>query len=290
MAAPNNQQVGVDFLLLVAGIVLEGQQGGTLDRPTNLVDVTDKLSGRYQESVAGQREWSLSFDGNFVDSSGTRQTGAGAKLEIATGTDVDGNTTYEALSARTSLSLGLSMDVIDISSADSAPWRAIKPGTRSWTISVDAGYIDPAGSNGAALKAFLDAKAAGEAADIRLTVPSGGTFTGLALVENVPIEVPRDGKASTTLDLTGTGTLTNGLTAGRSGLDALLTAYFSDPAGTVQALMEVRDASDTAITGATKHSGTAYLTELSIDLPFDDRAALSGTLDGTGPLADAAQA
>ena len=288
MPAPNSQQVGVDFLLLVAGIVLEGQQGGTLDRPTNLVDVTSKTSGRYQESVAAQREWSLSFDGNFIDPNGNDQTGAGAKLEIQTGTTA--SPAWEALAARTSLSLGLSMDVIDISSADSAPWRAIKPGTRSWTISADMGYIDPEGSNGAALKAFLDAKAAGEPADIRLTVPSGGTFTGLVNVENAPLEVPRDGKASTTLDLTGTGTLTNGLTAGRSGLDALLTAYFSDPAGTVQALMEVRDASDTAIVGATKHEGTAYLTDLSIDLPFDDRAALSGTLDGTGPLADAAQA
>jgi len=289
--APSQQQVGVDFLIRALGTILEGQETASLSRPTNQIDVTHKRTGRYQKNIDGIREWEMSYEGVLIGPNGEELSGEGTKLEVVTGTDSNGNPTYEALSASTSYSLELAMETIDRTSNDSGRWRELLPGMRSWSISAEAGYIDPASSAAAAYKAFIDAKAAGEQADVRLTLPTGATFTGLVGVADAPLEMPRDDRVTKSLDLTGSGLLSRDTSSTLdAGLDALIGAYSSDPPSTVDLAMMVQDATGTNISGATQHSGTAYISELSAELPYDGRATFSGTFPGDGPLATSTQA
>lgn len=291
MAAPSQQQVGVDFLIRALGTILEGQETANLSRPTNQIDVTHKRTGRYQKNVDGIREWEMSYEGVLIGPDGEELSGEGTTLEVVTGTDADGNPVYEALSASTSYSLELAMEIIDRTSNDSGRWRELLPGMRSWSISAEAGYIDPASSAAAAYEAFIDAQAAGEQADVRLTLPTGATFTGLVGVADAPLEMPRDDRVTKSLDLTGSGMLSHETSSTLdAGLDALIGAYSSDPPSTVDLAMMVQDAGGTNISGATRHSGTAYISELSMELPYDDRATVSGTFPGDGPLATDTQA
>lgn len=66
-----NKVAGVDVLVSVdvAGVptVIGGQSGATLNRDTNLVDVTSKDAGQWSESVAGVRSWGVECEGFLVE-------------------------------------------------------------------------------------------------------------------------------------------------------------------------------------------------------------------------------
>lgn len=65
-----NKLAGVDVLLKVdvAGVqtVVGGQSGATLNRKTNLIEVTSKDANGWAESVAGIKNWSVDCDGFMV--------------------------------------------------------------------------------------------------------------------------------------------------------------------------------------------------------------------------------
>lgn len=57
---------GVDVLLKIGNNVLGGQRGATLNRSTNTIDITTKLSDEWSEKKAGIKEWSVDCDGLVV--------------------------------------------------------------------------------------------------------------------------------------------------------------------------------------------------------------------------------
>lgn len=67
-----NKIAGVDVLLEVMvgseSTVIGGQSGATLNRGTNIIEVTSKDAGGWEESVAGVRNWSIDCDGFLVES------------------------------------------------------------------------------------------------------------------------------------------------------------------------------------------------------------------------------
>lgn len=67
-----NKIAGVDVLLEVMveneAVVIGGQSGATLNRGTNIIEVTSKDAGGWEESVAGVRNWSIDCDGFLVES------------------------------------------------------------------------------------------------------------------------------------------------------------------------------------------------------------------------------
>jgi TP901-1 family phage major tail protein len=66
-----NKVAGVDVLVSVmdAGVpkVIGGQSGATLNRSTNLIEVTSKDANGWAESVAGVRSWSVECEGFIVE-------------------------------------------------------------------------------------------------------------------------------------------------------------------------------------------------------------------------------
>jgi TP901-1 family phage major tail protein len=66
-----NKIAGVDVLVSVmdAGVpkVIGGQSGATLNRSTNLIEVTSKDANGWAESVAGVRSWSVECEGFIVE-------------------------------------------------------------------------------------------------------------------------------------------------------------------------------------------------------------------------------
>ncbi|MDK0636892.1 phage major tail protein, TP901-1 family [Clostridium perfringens] len=58
---------GVDVLLKIkkneSFIAVGGQKGATLNRSAETIDVSDKTSGGWKESIMGLKEWSLDCDG-----------------------------------------------------------------------------------------------------------------------------------------------------------------------------------------------------------------------------------
>lgn len=46
--------------------VLAGQRGATLNRSSEVIDVTNKVSNGWKESISAVKEWSIDCDGIFV--------------------------------------------------------------------------------------------------------------------------------------------------------------------------------------------------------------------------------
>ncbi|MFD9628677.1 phage tail tube protein [Peribacillus muralis] len=69
--AVGNKIAGVDVLLeaMIAGqaVVIGGQSGATLNRGTNIIEVTSKDSEGWEESVAGIKNWGIDCDGFLVE-------------------------------------------------------------------------------------------------------------------------------------------------------------------------------------------------------------------------------
>lgn len=64
--------------------ILAGQRGATLNRSSEVVDVTNKVSGGWKENLAGAKEWSLECNGVFVADDASL-----AKLEEAFNTSAE---------------------------------------------------------------------------------------------------------------------------------------------------------------------------------------------------------
>lgn len=63
---------GLDILLQVEStdgeyVDLGGQRGATLNRSAETIDVTNKVSGGWKQSITGFKEWSLDCDGIYIE-------------------------------------------------------------------------------------------------------------------------------------------------------------------------------------------------------------------------------
>lgn len=281
MAAPTTEQVGIDFLLKVDTTLIGGATDATYSRSTSNPEVTNKDSGRYAEHLATTKEASIDFNGGFLESG--QQTGQGVTVEVST----DDGSTYEALSGVTNVSIGFALALIDRTDADSNRWRELLPGTRSSTLSVDMHYIDPESET--ALDTVLTQHDAGSVITVKVTL---GNFIYEAdfLVDSDSLSTPVNDAAGTSLSLTRTDTdptITDD--SNDTGLQALFGAIEAEPPNSLTALIEVQDAAGAAISGATSREGEFYPESLTIDIPFDGEATVSGTLQNDGAVTRSAQ-
>lgn len=275
MPAPTIVQVGLDFLYKFGGTAIGGRRGGALRLTQETIDTTSASSGRWRSLLGNTRAWDLSLDGLFLEgASPAAISGYGGALGV-----YDDVSAYDDLPALRSLSFSLSMETIETTNQDSSKARSILPSTRSMTISAEADYIDPAGASGTALDALLDAYEAGTAKQVKVSWGGEGSqIVASVFVTSFEVSHPHDGKAVVSLTLEVSGEPTDTFTNVDTGLNALLSAFFSATPGTVAGIAE------TATSGATKLSGTAYPTALEISIPFDDAVSVTGTLTGTGAL------
>lgn len=116
--------------------------------------------------------------------------------------------------------------------------------------------------------------------DGEYTVASDATYDGTTNTI-IPVE-------ENVADATGDGSIITSYAD--AGLDALMDAFFSDPPSSLSALIERQDDAGSTVTGGTKQSGTCYLTDFTLNLPFAEDLTADLTLTGDGALTRSTQA
>lgn len=67
MAGTNtNAKRGLDIIISIDNNVLGGQRGATLNRSSELIDITNKVNDGWVESLTSVKSWSIDCDGIFV--------------------------------------------------------------------------------------------------------------------------------------------------------------------------------------------------------------------------------
>ena len=59
-------QKGIDIVLKINGKPVAGQQGATLTRSMSPIDITNQITGDWNESLGGLRTWRINCNGLFV--------------------------------------------------------------------------------------------------------------------------------------------------------------------------------------------------------------------------------
>lgn len=57
---------GVDAVLYIGQEVIGGQENCTLNRQMSPIKITNKITGDWEESIAGLKSWSLTCNGMFI--------------------------------------------------------------------------------------------------------------------------------------------------------------------------------------------------------------------------------
>lgn len=66
MTQRTNLGKSVDVALYLDGIALGGQQGATLNRQADIIDITNKIDGDWARSLAGKKNWNIQCSGLYV--------------------------------------------------------------------------------------------------------------------------------------------------------------------------------------------------------------------------------
>ena len=59
-------QRGIDVVIKIGGKPIAGQQNATLNRSMAPIDITNKINGSWNESLAGVRSWRVNCGGLYV--------------------------------------------------------------------------------------------------------------------------------------------------------------------------------------------------------------------------------
>ena len=62
----NNVQRSLDIVLYINDIAVAGQEGATLNRAMSPIDITNKITGSWKESLGGLKSWSVACNGSYV--------------------------------------------------------------------------------------------------------------------------------------------------------------------------------------------------------------------------------
>lgn len=117
---------------------------------------------------------------------------------------VDDGGVYKTIAGQRGAALNVSTSEIDASTKDGAGWEEKLAGLRSWSIDFDGLHAE----DDAALDLLEERILAGLTVNVRLQLPSGGLFSGEAIITNYDVDAAHDDLATASGTLTGTGALT----------------------------------------------------------------------------------
>ena len=60
---------GIDAILYLNDVPLGGQKNATLTRRISPIKITNKITGEWEDSIAGLRSWSVNCSGMFINGS-----------------------------------------------------------------------------------------------------------------------------------------------------------------------------------------------------------------------------
>lgn len=62
----SNVARSIDTVIRLNGVALGGQQGANLIRQTEAIDITNRISGEWAESLAGKKSWNIVCSGLYI--------------------------------------------------------------------------------------------------------------------------------------------------------------------------------------------------------------------------------
>lgn len=276
MAAPTDEQVGIEFLLKAGASDLGCSTSATRTRTTSMVDTSCKDGNRWMSQLPSTQEEAIEFDKFWLDSD-NQATALGMNFSVESNPILGINT----------VTLSVTQELIDVINNDTARWRELRPSTRSVELSIERDYIDPASDP--AVDALLNAKDTGTTAAVDFSLQSF-SFTGDVYVPEESLETPYDDLANGPLELVlDSEPSTFSYTSQGAALVEMLDALTATPGQSLTALVQVVDASQTQVTDATSYSIETYPETVEFEFPVEDPVTVSGTLQSTGPETRAQQ-
>ena len=62
----SNVARSIDTVIRLNGVALGGQQGANLIRQTEAIDITNRISGEWAESLVGKKSWNIVCSGLYI--------------------------------------------------------------------------------------------------------------------------------------------------------------------------------------------------------------------------------
>ena len=111
--------------------------------------------------------------------------------------------TFKKVGGQRGATLNRSAETLDTTSKDSEGFKEFESAFKEWSIEADGLLVD--GDLG--FKALEDAFMAGKKVQVRVATPSGAKYTGMAVITDLPLEMPYDDMATYSVTLQGSGVL-----------------------------------------------------------------------------------
>lgn len=66
MLKPTDLVKSIDVIIKINEKVIGGQQGASLVRQSSIINITNKINGEWEESLAGTKSWSINCSGLYL--------------------------------------------------------------------------------------------------------------------------------------------------------------------------------------------------------------------------------
>jgi hypothetical protein len=281
MAAPETEIVGVNALVKANSTLIGGQLGAQLSFTAGLIEILDKQSGLWGESIPGRAEWDLSLDNAYTESDSSHEVGANDNAKV----EIDYNSTTNVVPGLSDFSATLSAETTSVAGLDDPLYRYQRVTGLGMDLSLSGQYFDPASTAGAAYGQILDAQEAGDTIDVTITF-GALSLTGTIRPSDWTLDLPSEQETATLdFDFRHEGAIRHSGSID-SGLDALIDAWFNR--SKVTALIEYQEGGS-KVDGATQYDGDTWVSEIDLEASEGEELSMSVDLVGDGPLNRATQ-
>lgn len=124
-----------------------------------------------------------------------------AGVDVLVNVEVNGTPTV--IGGQSGATLNRGTNLIETTSKDAGGWEESVAGTRNWGIECEGFLVE----GDAALDALEQAWLKGATLTADIALPSGKTYAGTVLIEDLPTEFPQDDAVSFSVSFKGTGPL-----------------------------------------------------------------------------------
>lgn len=123
-------------------------------------------------------------------------------VHVNTGTDI--LPVYTKVGGQRGATLNRSAETLETTSKDSAGFKEFESAFKEWSIEADGLLVEADEGFKALEEAFMGSKKV----KVQVATTSGSKYEGLAIITDLPLEMPYDDMATYSVTLQGSGTLT----------------------------------------------------------------------------------
>lgn len=124
-----------------------------------------------------------------------------AGVDVLVYVDIEGVETV--VGGQSGATLNRETNIIEVTSKDAAGWAESVGGVKSWSIECEGFLVE----DDTSLDLIEEIWVNNRTLDVAIKMPSGKEYTGTAIIESLPLEMPQDDAVTLSISLTGTGKL-----------------------------------------------------------------------------------